>query len=61
MEKERKLLNNEFTSFYEDKKDKYCNRIQFEESDNFSYLDNEIKSRNFVKTFNSIKKIHKKK
>lgn len=57
MEKEKKLVNNEFTSLYEDKRDKYSNRICFEESDNFSHIDNEIKSRNFVKNFNILIKL----
>jgi len=50
MEKEKRQVNNEFTTLYEDKRDKYSNRIHFEESDNFSYADNEMKSRNLVIT-----------
>jgi hypothetical protein len=48
MEKEIKLYNNDFTTLYEDKREKYSNRIFVEESDNFSFIENEIKPKNCV-------------
>jgi len=47
MDKEIKPINNEFTTLYDDKRDKYSNRIYIE-SDNFSCFDHEMKTRNLV-------------